>query len=109
MRSKYRPGRCNHTSLHSHDAFLFLAWGFSLKMTCLTYRLLFMYHRLFECAVSCPLWVLIQEYVKPVSIYKPSLTRKVTFLYRKWSAFHMLWLVTYQLEYTRIVRRENTS
>ena len=40
-----------------------------------------------------------QPNFKPVSIYKPSLTQKVTFFYRKWSAFHMLWLVTDQLEH----------
>ena len=60
MRSKYRPSRCNHTSLHSHNAFLCLAWGFSLKMRCLTYCLLFMNHRPFKCAVSSPLCVLNQ-------------------------------------------------
>ena len=78
-------------------------------MRYLTYRRLFMYHRVFKCAVSCPLCVLIKEYFKPVSIYKPSLTQKVTFFYRKWSAFHMLWLVTDQLEYTTIERREHNS
>ena len=57
-----------------------------------------------ELSFMCP-----QPNFKPVSIYKPSLTQKVTFFYRKWSAFHMLWLVTDQLEYTTIERRENNS